>query len=208
MTPRHIVAGLVGLFGLGAVATAAARTTRPDDASPSAADPPQFGIDPRANESAFLDLIAYAEGTAKQPDPYRVTFGYGYLVRSLADHPAITGEWTGKRLTDRQCAGAGFGPGCVSTAAGKYQIIKPTWLRAKRALMLPDFGPESQDRAALWLVQQDGALGDVHAGLVASAIDKCRLTWASLPGAGYDGQGERALPELLAVFEAGGGRTA
>ena len=159
---------------------------------------------PGANLAAMREAIAAAEGTANQGDPYRVCYGYKHTIRSLADHPAVTGEWRGERLSDAMCAGAGFGPGCVSSAAGKYQIIKPTWLQAKAALKLTDFGPDSQDRACAWLIERRGAMPDLVAGRFSAAVTKIRKEWASLPAAGY-GQGERSLEWLTARFEQAGG---
>lgn len=158
-----------------------------------------------ANVRAFLTMIARAEGTHGQPDPYRVCYAYAHTVKSFADHPAVTGEWRGKTLTNQQCAGAGLGPGCVSTAAGRYQLIKGTWLACKRALGLTDFGPESQDRAAVYLIKQRGALDAVRAGRIEEAMALCRREWASFPNAGYAGQGTRSAGTMLAWYEQAGG---
>ena len=157
------------------------------------------------NVRAFLTMIAKAEGTEGRGDPYRVCYAYAHTVKDLRDHPAVTGEWRGQRLTDQQCKGAGLGPGCVSTAAGRYQIIRPTWLTCKRALGLPDFGPDSQDRAAVYLIDQAGALDLVKAGRVEEAIPKLRRVWASFPGAGYAGQGMRSLNWMTTAYQQAGG---
>lgn len=148
---------------------------------------------------AFLKLISVAEGTANSPDPYRVCFGKRHTIQSLEDHPAITGEWKGERLADYLCEGAGFKPGCKSTAAGAYQFIRPTWRGLKKALGLPDFSPHSQDLAAWELIRRCGAGELVQLGLVAEALFKCRKQWASLPGAGYR-QREHKLARLTEVF--------
>jgi lysozyme len=74
--------------------------------------------------------------------------------------------------------GRGLGSGCKSTAAGRYQIIKPTWLSLKSKLGLPDFSPASQDAAAIELIRQRGALADVQAGRIESAVNKCAKVWA------------------------------
>jgi lysozyme len=153
---------------------------------------------------AFLSMIAVAEGTARAPDPYAVCYAYRHTIQDFSDHPAVTGEWRGERLSDAMCRGANMAPGCVSTAAGRYQIIKPTWLSVKKALALPDFGAESQDAAAVYLIRRRGAMDAVEAGRVAEAVELCRKEWASLPGAGY-GQGERKLADLQAAFERAGG---
>lgn len=156
------------------------------------------------NIAAFLKVLQHAEGTAGRGDPYRVCFGYGHTVQNLADHPAITGEWLGETLPDGMCAAAGFGPGCKSTAAGAYQIIKPTWRGLRDALGLADFGPASQDAAAVELIRKRGALEDVKAGRFADAVHKCRNEWASLPG-NYAGQGQRSIETLQAWYANAGG---
>lgn len=161
-------------------------------------------IDSSANVRAFLQAIALAEGTANQADPYRVCYAYRHTIKSLADHPAITGEWKGEKLSDAMCKGAGLGPGCVSTAAGKYQMTRPTWSTLKRRLGLRDFGPAAQDAAATELLRETGALAAVQRGDLATAVSKARRTWASLPGAGYD-QPERSLAWVQNQFTNAGG---
>ena len=158
------------------------------------------------NIAAFLGMIRQAEGTAASPDPYAVCYGYRHTIQDFADHPAITGEWKGERLPDDMCRNAGFGPGCVSSAAGAYQIIRPTWIKAQAALNLPDFGPESQDAAAVHLIGRRHALEDVKAGRLAAAVDKCRNEWASLPG-NYAKQGQRDMNTLTSWYQQHGGTT-
>lgn len=160
------------------------------------------------NLAAFLAMIQRAEGTSTGGrDPYRVCYGYRHTIGNLRDHPAITGEWRGERLPDAMCKNAGFGPGCVSTAAGAYQIIRPTWAKLRDRLRLPDFGPASQDAAAVELIRTRGALVDVQAGRIADAIYKCRNEWASLPG-NYASQGQRSTSDLLAWYTNNGGSIA
>jgi muramidase (phage lysozyme) len=157
------------------------------------------------NVQAFLKMIRVSEGTeGGGRDPYAVCYGYSFTITDFSDHPTLLGHWRGKVLPDAMCKGAGFGPGCVSTAAGAYQFISSTWSGCKRALGLSDFGPYSQDQAAIYLIKQRGALDDVKAGRVSEAINKCRREWASLPGAGY-GQGERRLADLVSAYEQAGG---
>lgn len=161
-------------------------------------------IDGAANVYAFREAVSRAEGTAGQADPYRVCYGYKHTVQSLADHPAVTGEWTGEKLSDGMCKAAGFGPGCVSTAAGKYQFTKPTWQRLKKKLKLPDFSGPSQDLACDELLRECGAYELARRGEVAEAARAARRTWASLPGAGYD-QPERSVAWLQNQYTAAGG---
>jgi len=158
------------------------------------------------NLGAFLAMLREAEGTAGAADPYRVVYGGGQ-VRSLADHPTITGEWPGVTLPDGVCEAAGFGPGCRTTAAGAYQIIRGTWASVRAALGLPDFSQASQDAAAVELIRRRGALTDVQAGRLVEAVRKCRNEWASLPG-NYAGQGQRSIADLADTFTTNGGTLA
>lgn len=153
------------------------------------------------NTTAFLSLIEFSEGTNRASDPYRACYGYKHTVKDMSDHPAATGEWKGEPLDN-------LGPqykGLVSTAAGRYQFILPTWRMCKRALGLIDFSPASQDKAAIYLITKRGALDEVERGDIAAAINLCRQEWASLPGAGY-GQPERKLAQLVDVFTNAGGQ--
>jgi muramidase (phage lysozyme) len=138
------------------------------------------------NTRAFLDMIAFAEGT-DGPDGYRMLFGGG-LFDSFADHP---------RLVVRRS-------GYASSAAGRYQILRRTWDDVQRVLKLPDFSPGSQDVAAVFLLRRRGALSHVLAGRFDRAVDASRKEWASLPGAGY-GQPERRLADLRDRYRAAGG---
>lgn len=146
-----------------------------------------------ANLRAFLYLIRWCEGTAKD-NGYRMLFG-GELFEGFAAHPnrRITKPLGSKVIT--------------STAAGAYQFLFKTWEECRKALNLPDFSPESQDRAAVYLIQRRGALEDVEAGRLKDAIRKCALEWASLPGSPY-GQPTKWYDECERVFVKAGGTLA
>lgn len=149
------------------------------------------------NTRAFLDMLAYSEGTSG-PDGYRAMFGYpapGRLIQSFADHPRQYFTFTDSTGRVQK-----------TSAAGRYQFLARTWDELRAKLDLPDFGPDSQDAAALELVRQRGALGDVQAGRIVSAVTKCAKTWASFPGAGYN-QPERKIQTLLAAYNGAGGYT-
>jgi muramidase (phage lysozyme) len=157
------------------------------------------------NLSAALITLQLSEGTRGHgADPYRVCYGFAHTIGDMGEHPAITGEWRGERLSDQMCSNAGFAPGCISTAAGAYQLIKPTWIEARDALSLRDFSGASQDAAAAYFFRRAGALQDVYAGRVASWVAKVRGRWASLPG-NYAKQGQRSLAELASWYTANGG---
>lgn len=134
------------------------------------------------------------------------TFYGGSRFYSFADHPVLTGEKTGVKLPDAMCKAAGFVPGCVSTAAGAYQIIKPTWERVRQAGSwgphLDDFSPASQDEAARRLLWECGALADLQAGNFSGAVQRASKLWASLPGS-RAGQPQRDMSAVIAFFDEG-----
>lgn len=152
--------------------------------------------------AAMRRAIMDAEGTTLRADPYRVCYGYRHTIQSFSDHPAITREWRGEPLPDGMCEAAGLGPGCVSTAAGAYQINVPTWREVRGNL--PDFSPASQDAACDALLSKVGAVAFLQRGDFAGAVNAARRRWASMPGAGW-GQGERSLAWLSDRFAAAGG---
>lgn len=143
------------------------------------------------NLEAFLAVIRHCEGASGE-NGYRMLFG-GELFDTFADHPRrkITKPLGGKSIT--------------STAAGAYQFLATTWDECRKALDLRDFSPQSQDKAAEWLIRRRGALDDVHAGRIKEALTKCAKEWASLPGSPY-GQPTKSLAECLAVYHRSGGQ--
>jgi muramidase (phage lysozyme) len=147
-----------------------------------------------ANVLAFLDMIAWSEGTdhPRQPsndDGYDVVVGGG-LFRGYHDHP--------RRLIALSRLGI------KSTAAGRYQLLARYWDAYRKQLGLDDFSPINQDRIALQQIRERRALADIQAGRIDAAISKCRNIWASLPGAGY-GQHEHGADALVARYIAAGG---
>lgn len=157
-----------------------------------------------ANRAAFLAMLSHSEGTDRGGDPYRVLFGGQQWSGSLDSHPAAQG-WPGLPLPDAQCRAAGFGPGCVSTAAGRYQITRTTWRTLSS--IGTGFDADTQDAMALELIRRRGALADVDAGHFDAAVSKCRREWASLPGAGY-AQPERSMDALRIAYVNAGGTVA
>ena len=149
------------------------------------------------NRQAFLDVIAACEGTAGD-DGYRALFGYTPTNRRLFDngyatHPNIKFPFV---QTD--------GVMNYSTAAGRYQEVFPTFKRLSTKLGTVDFTPATQDRHALELIAENGALDDIDAGRLQAAIDKCGGTWASLPSSHYP-QPRRTYEFASSAFTLAGG---
>lgn len=101
------------------------------------------------NVKAALETIKKAEGTSEFSDPYRRGFN-GNSYSSLSDHPnKVWSAKSGKKTMK-------------SSASGPYQIMKDTWYGTKKngwngiksQLGLTDFSQESQDIAALHLINQ------------------------------------------------------
>jgi len=149
------------------------------------------------NVVAFLDMLAWSEGTdnGKQPTNdrgYDVLVGGG-LFRGYADHPRALVNLPKLKIQ--------------STAAGRYQLLQRYWDAYRKTLRLADFSPLSQDLIALQQIRERGGLPQIQAGKIAAAINNVSNIWASLPGAGY-GQHEHELEDLLAVYRQKGGQVA
>lgn len=126
----------------------------------------------RKNLKAFLDVLRKSEGAN-----YDTLVGGG-KIPDFSQHPNKVGLVTGD------------GP---STAAGGYQFIHKTWKGLAKKLGLKDFSPESQDKAAIELIRQQGALGDILGGNFHSGISKLGGTWVSLPTGTSKHQGKHNM---------------
>ncbi|MFA9288007.1 glycoside hydrolase family 104 protein [Comamonas sp. SY3] len=147
-----------------------------------------------ANRAAFLDALAWAEGTdngrqATTDRGYDVLVGGG-LFTSYATHPNILVPIPRYKIS--------------STAAGRYQLLYRWYAPYAKSLGLIDFSPLAQDKIALQQIREQGALPLIDAGDFELAIAKVRNIWASLPGAGY-GQNEQQMANLLAAYSRAGG---
>ncbi len=199
---RHLVFAFAGLsLGL-AGPVSAADTSRAWQLGPEArvaparvamltplpAAPRVFAITPERR--ALLNTIRYAEGTWANGHEvgYRILFG-GSLFDSLNRHP------------NRVMRTARY----ASAAAGAYQFMPFTWDMVTRALGMPDFGPESQDQAALFLVQRRGALHLADRGeLTPDLAARLAPEWASFPtlaGRSFYGQPVKRLNDLRRFYE-------
>lgn len=138
---------------------------------------------------ALLNTIRYAEGTWKGGSVagYQVLYGGGRFA-DLSRHPEITVR---RRYT--------------SAAAGAYQFLPTTWNQTAQRLGLRDFRPDSQDQAALHLMQQRGALVAFdRQGLSAEVLARLAPEWASLPtlqGGSHYGQPVKGRQELKRFYE-------
>ncbi|HAI9107975.1 TPA: glycoside hydrolase family 104 protein [Escherichia coli] len=155
-------------------------------------------LDKNVQRKAFLDMIAYSEGTdnGRQPTKdrgYDVIVG-GKLFSDYSKHPGVYVKLNAK---------------LTSSAAGRYQVLEKFAKHYMKQLGLPDFGPASQDKIALQLIRECKALDDIDEGRIHQAIYKCRSRWASFPpppGAGklYNQRAE-SIDKMLDIFKKAGG---
>jgi muramidase (phage lysozyme) len=148
--------------------------------------------------AAFLDLIAWSEGTSTS----RITKNDGYdVIVSGVDGPHSFTDYSAHPFADGTPAiVVRTGPPVLrSSASGRYQIIISTWRSLATLLKLEDFTAASQDTAAVKLLAWRGALLEIEAGNIEAAISSCAETWASFPGNLY-GQGGKMAEELLQKY--------
>lgn len=117
------------------------------------------------NTKKFLAFLGKAEGA-----DYDTIVGGRQKISDFTSHPNVVGLRTAE------------GP---STAAGKYQITGTTYRTMAPSAGVTDFSPESQDKVALALISQKGAMEHVEAGDFNKAISKLGGVWASLPSSKY-----------------------
>lgn len=146
------------------------------------------------NVLAFLDMIAYAEGTDNGRQKtnhhgYDVVVGGG-LFTDFSDHP--------RKLVKIKSLGVS------STAAGRYQLLSRYWDAYRDYLKLPDFGPVSQDKVAIQQIRECKAIELIQEGKFAEAVWRCRRIWASMPSSGWN-QHEHDLVTLEDAFREAGG---
>lgn len=141
------------------------------------------------NVQAFLAMIRQFESAGK----YNVIYG-GQTFDNYADHPNIRVPFTDPRTGKQN----------ISTAAGAYQITRPTWDTILRNAGAGDFSPRSQDAAAVWLLKLNGSLVKILEGDFQTAIVLASKTWASLPYTDSK-QSHVSLDKALASYTNNGG---
>jgi muramidase (phage lysozyme) len=152
-------------------------------------------MDPKIK--AFLDLIAFSEGTSTSP----ITKNDGYdVIVTGVDGPAVFRDYSDHPFAMGGVMIVRESPRLVSSAAGRYQILVRYWRAYKAQLNLPDFSPNSQDAVALQQMKERGAPDKIEAGDIAGAIEACANIWASFPGNDY-GQGGHSLTTLEAKYQ-------
>jgi muramidase (phage lysozyme) len=182
-------------------------------------DPPQPTIDTPVfveaeampldqNVAAFLRMVIYCEHSradAASGAAFNTFYG-GSRFFDLRDHPVLTREKMPVPLSPEMCKNAGLGPGCVSSAAGAFQIIRPTWNRVRQAGSwggyLADFSEESQVEAARRLLLEAKILPYIASGDIENAIIKAGKIWASLPGSNAK-QNPKTMAQALTIFNEG-----
>ena len=141
---------------------------------------------------AFLDTIAWAEGTDKNigdgvKTGYNIIYSF-QTFSSYTEHP--------HRIV---CAN-----GICSSAAGRYQFLDTTWDMLANMLNLSDFSPDNQDRGAIELIKRRGALLDIEQGRIRVACNKVSWEWASIPPGRY-GQPIISYAKAEELFARAGG---
>lgn len=119
------------------------------------------------NVKAFLALIKKHESRGGD---YSIIYGGGHFT-DFSAHPNKRVPFFNPKKQKMD----------VSTAAGAYQIIYPTWMMINAAISLPDFSRQSQDLAAIFLLEKCGAMPLILAGNLTGALQKASKEWASLP---------------------------
>ena len=146
-------------------------------------DPDKYLTNP--NVQKFLAYINTYEGNPKANE----LVGFRKFD-SLEEHPRQAVKFNKK--------------GDKSTAAGMYQLLSKTWDEQKKKLGLSDFSPQNQQRAAIGVLKQTGALDAIVRGDFDTAKEKAKKAWASLPGStigAKTGQKAQFKPQAEAMLQ-------
>lgn len=184
--------------------------------TPRQIDPTNLNVDGLRNICAFLDTIAFTEGTdipRQRSNPYFLESdtllshpycGYDVIVGGSL-MPIITGSSPPKTdYSKHPNRVIQLNANLSSTAAGRYQILYRFWKVYQKQLNLPDFSPLSQDLYAIQQLREQRAYGRLLAGEFEKAVLACNDIWASLPGSPY-GQHTYSMAEAKAVYVLKGG---
>ena len=111
---------------------------------------------------AFLDTIAWAEGTDPNGNGGGYDVGFNYRkIEDFTDHPRTAADG--------------------SSAAGRYQFLRKTWDQVKKEIKLPDFSPVSQDKGAAHLLRKHGISQEMIESNLTEAIRRASHEWSSFP---------------------------
>jgi len=161
---------------------------------------------------AFLAMIRRLESN----NDYKVIYG-GTHFDDYSKHPNIRIPFHNKRssstgLSPRTVATLAVAPkrgdNDFSTAAGAYQINKPTYNALMMIPGLPgDFTPQTQDILAVELLKLRGVLNLIIDQEFNAAVQAASGTWASLPFS-TDLQNPAPLQIAMKHYQNAGGRVA
>ena len=145
------------------------------------------------NVTAFLSAIAEAEG-----GDYNLKYG------------GVKGKKNDKWKFSDFSTHPGAGAGGKTTAAGMYQINKPTWHEMGDKMGLSDFSSTTQDLLAVEIIRTIGAITKVVSGDIDGALAIASRRWAALPqGKGksnrYPGQPYLDYDKFVAAYKHAGG---
>ncbi|MBC3953734.1 glycoside hydrolase family 24 protein [Pseudomonas triticifolii] len=152
------------------------------------------------NVLAFLDMLAFAEGTSTSP--YTFDDGYDVVVGGF-DSPNTFNDYS-EHPEHPDVLVTVNSHGLKSTAAGRYQLLYRYWCYYRKHMKLEGFGPLNQDRIAIQQIREQRAFAFIQSGHLSVAIARCSNIWASLPGNHYD-QHQGSFSSLIRAYESAGG---
>lgn len=159
-------------------------------------------VDPGARRASLESLLSdpnvqaflYAIRKFESGDDYYKKVGGGRQADlESKDRRTLPFSWTDRRGRRRRV---------MSSAAGAYQFINPTWDSAAGSIGAQDFRPKTQDLAALELLRRKGALAQLLSGNLQEAVRLASKEWASLPGSSA-GQNPVSFAKFLQQFREG-----